>query len=467
MSDKPQVSIIIPIYNYAHFLKRTLDSVFEQTYQYYEVIIVDDGSEDDPFAVIEPYGNKVRYLRQENQGVCAARNAGLEIAAGEYILFLDADDYIVPDKLNAQVALMKASPTYGIVNSGWWLVDENENVYDCVTPWEYAPRLDLETWLLWKPGFPAAMLFRKSVIEAAGGYDPAFTQAEDVELVLRMMLTGCEAVWLKRPTAYYRQHPNNTVKNSLGQTENMVRVLEKFYSQDNLPLRIQKIEPWVWHSSLLWNCANLFEAGHIAEMIAYLRLAAEKREKNNLDIFIDFYEQLNKDIDQPVGFDQLFELLYELISSDINNTAWTDLDIPPEKFIKAFGEFLRIYNLAVLLIPYDLEIGVIQELSSRQITKILSMQIVGNSSLISSKGLFQLWREMRKAGLISKADRFEIITIYLTLFTKCVFSLKWSKAIGYWFNAVARSGHPKAIVPWYRFYRSAIKYFIERIKGIK
>jgi len=467
MPSKPQVSIIIPVYNYAHFLNRTLDSIFNQIYRDYEVIVIDDGSDDDPFQVIKPYGGQVRYFRQENQGVCAARNVGLEKAEGEFIQFLDADDYIVPDKLNAQVTLMKASPTYGIVHSGWWLVDENETIYDCVTPWEYAPKLDLKTWLLWKPVFPSSMLLRKSVVEAAGGFDPAFTQAEDVDLVLRMMLTGSEAIWLKRPTAYYRQHPNNTVKNSLGQAKNMVRLLDKFYSLNNIPRHIKKIEPRIWHSSILWNCTVLFEEGHIHELVPYLRLAAEKRAKTNLEIFIDFYLQLNKNYDQAVEFDQLYELLFEFISSDINKTAWADLDIPPEEFVIAFGEFTRIYNRAVLSAPNKLEARKIQNLSTRQITKILAMQIVGNSRLISPEALSHLWRKMRKVGLIPKTDRFEIISLYLTLFTTCMFSLQWLKAVGYFFNAVVRSGHPRAIVPWYRFYRSAIRFVLDRIRGIK
>jgi|GEM_PF-1338476 len=465
MPDKPQVSIIIPVYNYAHYLKRTLDSVFGQIYRDYEVIVIDDGSDDDPFQAIEPYGEKVRYFRQENQGVCAARNAGLDIAEGEFIQFLDADDYIVPDKLNAQVAMMKASPTYGIVHSGWWLVDSDEIVYDCVTPWDYAPHLDLKTWLLWKPVFPSAMLLRKSVIEAVGGFDPAFTQAEDVDLVFRMMLTGCEAIWLKRPMAYYRQHPNNTIKDSLGQADNTVLLIEKFFSQKDIPKRIRNLESRVWHSSILWNCANLFEAGQLSEVKIFLRLASEKSGKNILDICLDFYQQLSKYDSRLLELEQLYKLVFELISNDENFTAWKNLDIPRRDFVTAFNTLLRVYDLATQTKAYELDIGDFPQLSTRHIIKILTMQIVGNSRWISPADLDRLWLYLRNIGLVPDEDRCEVITLFLTLFSKSMFSRKWLQAVGYFASAVSRSFHFKAFIPWYRFFLSAIDYALERFNG--
>lgn len=465
MRNTPQVSIIIPVFNYAHFLKRTLDSIFDQTYRDYEVIVVDDGSEDDPFAIIKPYGNRVQYLRQENKGVCAARNAGLQIAKGEYVLFLDADDFIVPDKLYAQVALMKASPTYGIVHSGWWLADSDGTVYDCVTPWDYAPLLDIETWLFWKPVLPASMLLRKSIIDAVGGFDPAFTQAEDVDLIFRMMMTGCEAIWLKRPTAYYRQHPDNTVKNIKGQVENMVRVLEKYFSQENLSTQIKNLESRIWHSSLMWNCADLFEGGHINEVKTYLALATEKSRKTYHDILIDFFRQLNKNNRQLIENGYLKEFQSELLATVLDKTPSLDQNLSPWILLDAFNELVRIYDLASQSKTYDPDYYKIHQLSTRQIVKILSLQIVGNYWLISSKELDKLWSNFRKAGLVPDADRYEVITLFLTLFSQCVFSLHWPQAVGYLLSTVSRSMNPRAFSPWYRFFLSAIKFIFERISG--
>jgi glycosyltransferase involved in cell wall biosynthesis len=115
MADKtalPLVSIIIPTYNYGRFLAKALESCFEQTYKALEIIVIDDGSTDNTREILEGYGTRVSYVRQENSGVSVARNKGLEIATGEFITFLDADDYMPEDAIQTRVnALLKNRET--------------------------------------------------------------------------------------------------------------------------------------------------------------------------------------------------------------------------------------------------------------------------------------------------------------------------------------------------------------------
>ena len=95
-----KVSVIIPVYNAEQYLKRCLDSVLAQTYQDFEIICIDDGSTDNSGAICDEYAKKdsrIRILRKENGGVSSARNAGLNIAEGEYITFIDSDDYVDTD----------------------------------------------------------------------------------------------------------------------------------------------------------------------------------------------------------------------------------------------------------------------------------------------------------------------------------------------------------------------------------
>jgi glycosyltransferase involved in cell wall biosynthesis len=103
MTDKALVSIIIPTYNYGRFLRKALESCFAQTYQPLEIILIDDGSTDNTREILEGYKNRVVYVYQENSGVSVARNRGLEIAAGEFITFLDADDYMPEDAIQTRV----------------------------------------------------------------------------------------------------------------------------------------------------------------------------------------------------------------------------------------------------------------------------------------------------------------------------------------------------------------------------
>ena len=107
MNPAPIVSIVMPVYNAASYIGETLDSVFQQTFTDYEVIVINDGSPDTVKLeqALEPYIGRIRYIKQENLGAGAARNEGLRAAQGEFIAFLDADDLWLPNYLEEQLSL--------------------------------------------------------------------------------------------------------------------------------------------------------------------------------------------------------------------------------------------------------------------------------------------------------------------------------------------------------------------------
>ena len=109
------MSIIVPCHNGARFLAEALDSALAQTHPAVEVIVVDDGSIDDTPSVLGRYAGRVRVLRQRNRGPSAARNAALDVARGDYVAFLDADDRFPPDKLEKQLAVFEADPELDVV----------------------------------------------------------------------------------------------------------------------------------------------------------------------------------------------------------------------------------------------------------------------------------------------------------------------------------------------------------------
>ncbi|MCA1576926.1 MAG: glycosyltransferase family 2 protein [Acidobacteria bacterium] len=110
--QQPLVSVIIPVYNGARFLRAALESVFAQTYRPIDVIVVDDGSADDSGVIAQSFP-EVRYLRQQNQGVAAARNNGIESARGDFFAFLDQDDLWTPEKLRLQIEHQLNNPELG------------------------------------------------------------------------------------------------------------------------------------------------------------------------------------------------------------------------------------------------------------------------------------------------------------------------------------------------------------------
>ena len=111
------VSIVIPTYNRESFIKKALDSVMEQTFRDFEVVVIDDGSTDRTKDIVSGYGDNVHYYYQENRGIAGARNPGIKKSTGDYIAFLDSDDYWIPEKLQRQLALFHEHPEYGMVAS--------------------------------------------------------------------------------------------------------------------------------------------------------------------------------------------------------------------------------------------------------------------------------------------------------------------------------------------------------------
>lgn len=106
----PLVSVIIPFYKGADWLREAIESVFSQTYVDYEIIVVNDGSDEDISLLLEQYGNRIKYVYQQNAGPGKARNTGLSLAEGEYIALLDSDDLWLPEKLEEQISFMEANP---------------------------------------------------------------------------------------------------------------------------------------------------------------------------------------------------------------------------------------------------------------------------------------------------------------------------------------------------------------------
>lgn len=119
-----RVSVVIPAFNCAPYIGQAVESVLAQTHPDVEVVVVDDGSTDETRTVLAHFGSRIQVIDQPNQGVSAARNAGMHAAAGDYLAFLDADDWWYPEKLSIQLATLERYPASGVVFSDFSIVDE-------------------------------------------------------------------------------------------------------------------------------------------------------------------------------------------------------------------------------------------------------------------------------------------------------------------------------------------------------
>lgn len=271
-----QVSVIIPAYNGERLIAEAIESVLRQTYQDYEIIVVDDGSSDDTAKVVRQYGEAVNYLRQRNQGVAASRNLGLAAALGEYIAFLDQDDLFLPHKLATQAALMDCRDELGIVNSGWQICsvtdsDRQSQAETAVRPWEQIPELSSANLIVWKPVFLGAMLFRRTWLERAGGFNTTLEQTPDVDLVLRLAAIDCPAAWVEQVTVKYRQHEHNASKNTLLQAQELNQITANFFARPNLTPELKTLEVRSRYQSLIWSSWRLYQTGNLPAMQHYLQ----------------------------------------------------------------------------------------------------------------------------------------------------------------------------------------------------
>ena len=203
-----KISVVIPTYNYGRFIGEAIESVFAQTVLPIEVIVVDDGSTDETAATIATFGNSVRYIRQENAGVCAARNLGVAESAGELISFLDADDSWDPTKLEKQLARFGSDPEIGLVHCGMREFDTEtgETVELRVEGQEGWVADDL---LLWeRPAVNvsgSSIMVSREAFEAAGGFDTKMRVGEDWDFCYRVA-RKFKVGFVREPLVNYRSH---------------------------------------------------------------------------------------------------------------------------------------------------------------------------------------------------------------------------------------------------------------------
>jgi glycosyltransferase involved in cell wall biosynthesis len=184
-ADSPGlVSVVIPCFRQAHFLADAIESVLRQTYEPFEVVVVNDGSPDDTAAVAARY--PVRYVEQGNAGLAAARNAGLAHARGEFVVFLDADDRLLPDALRVNTSRLIENPALAFVAGASRYVARDGTPLPTDPP--RIPAGDVYAMLLRRNRIrmPGMAMFRRAVFAAVGGFDVTLDACADYDVYLRI-----------------------------------------------------------------------------------------------------------------------------------------------------------------------------------------------------------------------------------------------------------------------------------------
>ena len=231
------VSVIIPCYNHAHFLTEAIESVLAQTYLNCEIIIVDDGSKDNTRHVARGFGSRVRYVWQKNKGLSAARNRGFRESRGEYIQFLDADDILMPQKLQQQVRAMGDSEDLKLCYCDFihgqadnprlkansqkndWRLDLLNPLYDLAKRWETQLTIPPNSFLF------DARIFREHRITFDEA--PEIEGHEDWDCWMRIVRLRLRLYRVEQCLAAYRNTPNSMSKNLFKARNGFLAAIEK------------------------------------------------------------------------------------------------------------------------------------------------------------------------------------------------------------------------------------------------
>jgi glycosyltransferase involved in cell wall biosynthesis len=262
----PKVSVIIPTYNRAHFLGEAISSVLGQTFCDFELIVVDDGSQDRTPEVVRSFKDpRIRYLRQENRGISAAMNAGLAAARGAYIGRLDSDDLWLPEFLEKTVEVLDRRPEIGAAYA--ISVEMDKNGKPLSGRRGYPPRFlgdDFSSMLYDDFTSSITVLARRACFDRAGGFDESLRASEDWDMCVRIA-RQFRFAFVDCVLARFRSHGGNTTakrsKTFEAFLEGRVRVLDKVFESADVPPAARALKPVFYRNvhtmaALLWISAG-------------------------------------------------------------------------------------------------------------------------------------------------------------------------------------------------------------------
>ena len=260
------VSVVIPTHNASRYIVDALESVFSQTYQDFEIIVVDDASSDDTEEVLKSYADRVVYIKQSHAGSAVARNRGLLRSSGKYIAFLDADDLWLPSKLEKQVDLAEQHPEAVLVYTDFNRTESVSESLDSGLARRKEREIGKEFRSMLRQNFlhTSSVLIRRNALADAGLFDPQLINAQDWDLWVRLADIG-SFVFVDEILTHYRLHEAQSVKTAK-YVRNVVFADELMRTrlsgrQDALPHIEHKLAEDLWYLGRKeWKNKNFREA---------------------------------------------------------------------------------------------------------------------------------------------------------------------------------------------------------------
>lgn len=258
MSHSPVVTVVIPTYNQAHFLRDALNSVCAQTYTDWEAVVVNNFSEDDTVAVVNSFADpRIRLEHFRNNGIIgASRNKGIALARGKYVAFLDSDDTWYPEKLAECMKLFDHG--VGLVGHGLhWIGDQERDVFSGPEQRAAFERLIYEGSCI----TPSAAVVSKVVLESVGCFseDPAIVTAEDYHLWIKLAQAGIIMRFINAILGQYRVHSGSQSRSVLRQLNAELLVVEEFLPDINTRSLVMRMRVRRRHSMIYYGAGRAMQ----------------------------------------------------------------------------------------------------------------------------------------------------------------------------------------------------------------
>jgi len=274
MTLLPYVSIVVPAYNQENYLDETIQSILHQDYKLIELIVLDDGSQDNTKKILQKYDHQFYYASHTNMGQANTLNKGWYKARGEILSYLSADDLLMPNSVSTAVQYLNEYPDIVLTYCDFNLIDPNSKIIRKVS----APNFDyleMVKRLICQPG--PGVFFRKRAFNRTGGWNPEFRQMPDYDYWLRLGLNG-PFKRIPQILASFRIHEKSMTfsKGDRTMASEPVRIIEKYYrSQNNLPKQVVEVFPEAMSNAHLISAQLHLKAGRWGDTLSAIVKAAQ------------------------------------------------------------------------------------------------------------------------------------------------------------------------------------------------
>lgn len=427
------VSIVIPTYNCAPYLAKALDSVLAQTYTNCEIIVIDDGSTDNTVKILESYQQSIQYVYQDNQGRSVACNTGITLAEGEFVTFLDSDDYYIDkEKIQREVDILETNLCLGVVRSGWELITEDETYIANVEPWHAFPKHDVEQ-SFYNLGVTSIMTARIEWLAFVGMFDPNYLRCQDIDLLMRLLLAGCQFQWLKRVTFAYRQRTHSLIQNEfkVRDANGTLSVWKRMLTHPNVPESIKQNRDRILFYKYAYAIFELLYLEYPDDAMSFLKqMQTHMPYYDQAFYMVDFFAFVGEHLaDGQFPTDDSAIQLLKILPK---NLYWNlRLSVTLKQLLQFWIDVWWVYYLAQVqnISVESLRINIRQEntekalmpyrkMPTQEFVKILLTVVLNDPRLIDKPiidGVTVFWDDMLSLGILDKDSKSDIVIVYLTL----------------------------------------------------